>query len=174
MSAPFGIAFYAPLTELTVVREIGQGAYAVEAPTPHPLFGSYLVRATPTLGIVWVKGLGPEIENDNFGNATTAAVDRLAEQLVQRYGKAKNTDFLIQGSIWSDPQDWMSALEHNERYYSYSWERPAAPLLPDDLENIFIGAVPTGAHGAQVVLEYASRKLPEAEAELERQMAELL
>ncbi len=174
MSAPFGIAFYAPVTDLKVVSEIGQGAYAVEAPTPHPLFGSYLVRATPTFGVVWVKGLGAEIENDNFGTATTAAVDRIAEQLTHRYGKAKKTDFLMQGSIWSDPQDWMSALDHNERYYSYSWERTAAVQLPDDLESIFVGAVPTGTHGAQVVLEYASRKLPEAESELERQMADLL
>lgn len=174
MSSPFGIAFYVPLTQLTVLQELGQGAYIVEAPTSHPLFQSYVVRATPALGVVWVKGLGPEIDNDNFGTTTRAAVDRLAEQLTHKYGQPKKSDFLMQGSIWSEAQDWMAALNNNERFYHYSWERPAASQLPDDLENIFVGATSLGGYSAQVVLEYSSRRLPEAEAELERRMADLL
>lgn len=173
MSAPFGIAFHSPVSELSVVRELAQGGYVVEPPTPHPLFISYLVRATPTFGVVWVKGLGTVISSDNFGTATSGAVDRVAEQLTHRYGRPTKTDFLMPGSVWSDPQDWMTALNNNERYYSYIWERPTAEL-PEDLESIYVGATGDDGYAAQVVLEYASRKLPQAEAELERQMASLL
>jgi len=174
MSAPFGIAFYSPLSELTVLEELGQGAYAVQAPTPHPLFDTYLVRATPSLGVVWVKGLAPLIENDNFGTATCSAVDRLAEQLAHRYGRAKKMDMLLDGSIWNEPQDWMNGLNHRERFYSYLWEKAAVRELPEDLDTIYVGATPHEGYAAGVVLEYASPKLPLAEAELERQMADLL
>lgn len=174
MSAPFGIAFYAPLTGLTVLQELGQGAAFVEAPTPHPLFETYVVRATPALGVVWIKGLGPPIENDTFGTATCTAVDRLADQLAQKYGRAEKMDMLMAGSIWDQAQDWMNGLNHRERFYSYTWKRPKVRDLPDDLDTIYVGATPHDGYAAGVVLEYASLKLPLAEAELERQMSDLL
>lgn len=174
MFSPFGIAFHAPLDSLRVLSDLGQGVYVVEAPAPHPLFVSYVVRATPRLGIVWVKGLGAEIENDNFGTAAKGAADRIADQLAHKYGRAKKTDFLMQGSIWSEMQDWMSALNNNERYYCYNWGSDDGAHLPEGIESIFVGVVPMHGYAAQVVLEYASRKLTEAEADLERQMADLL
>ena len=58
MSAPFGITLYSPIETLSVVQDLGHGSYLIEAPSPHPMFDAYLVRATPALGVVWVKGLG--------------------------------------------------------------------------------------------------------------------
>ncbi|MGO4411287.1 MULTISPECIES: hypothetical protein [unclassified Brevundimonas] len=174
MFSPFGIAFGAPLDSLSVLSDLGQGGYIVEAPAPHPLFNRYVVRASPRLGIVWIKGVGAEIENDNFGTVTRGAADRVAEQLSQKYGRPKKTDFLMEGSIWSEVQDWMSALNNNERYYCYNWDAEEGARLPDGVESIFVGAVPVQGYAAQVVLEYASRTLADAEADLERQMADLL
>lgn len=174
MSSPFGIRFYSTITELQVLHDIGQYAYEVVAPGPHPLFKSYFVLSTPSLGIVWVKGITPQIENDNFGSETCATVDRIEMQLTQKYGRPKKRDLLMDGSIWTEPQDWMNGLTNRERFYSYSWKKSAIPQLPEDLDTIYIGAVPHDGLTAEVVLEYASPRLKEAEAELERQMSDLL
>lgn len=174
MSAPFGIILYSPIETLSVVQDLGHGNYLVEAPSPHPMFEAYLVRATPALGVVWVKGLGTDIENDNFGTATRTLIDRLTEQLAQKYGRSEKSDFLMNGSIWTEPQDWMNGLVSRERYYSSEWSRPGATQLPDDLESIFVGAIPQNGYCATMIIEYASRKLDQAEAEIERQLVDIL
>lgn len=173
MSAPFGIALYSPIEGLSVLNELGHGSYIVEAPTPHPMFETYLVRATPALGVVWIKGLGADIENDSFGTAACTLVDRITEQLAQKYGPAEKTDFLMDGSIWTEPQDWMNGIVHHERFYSSQWTRHQVKQLPEDLESIFVGAVPQ-SYCMMVAIEYASRKLEQANAEIERQLADLL
>lgn len=173
MSAPFGIEFYTPIESLNVIQELGQGAYIVAPATPHPLFETFVVRATPSLGVVWIKGITPAIENDNFGSDTRAMVDRLAEQLTQKYGAGERTDLLLNGSIWSEPQDWMSSLNNRERFYHVEWKAPRS-RLPDNLQSIFMGATPFENFGASIVVEYASRRSEEADAELERGMADFL
>lgn len=173
MSAPFGIEFYTPISALADSQEVGQGHYMVTPPKPHPMFEGYIVRATPSLGIVWIKAMTPTIANDKFGAATRGQVDRLAEQLTQKYGQGAKTDLLLAGSIWTDPQDWTSGLCERERFYNVVWEAPAV-RLPDNLEHIFVGATPVDGYDVMVVVEYSSRRLGEADAEMERVMADLL
>ena len=173
MSAPFGIEFYTPIDALADSQEVGQGHYMVRPPKPHPMFDGYIVRATSSLGIVWIKGMTPLIENDKFGADTRGKVDRLAEQLAQKYGRGTKTDLLLAGSIWTEPQDWTSGLCERERFYNVAWEAPAV-RLPDNLDSIFVGATPADGYAAMVVIEYASRRLGEAEAEIERDLADLL
>jgi len=174
MTSPFGIAFYTSLDQLADVNEVASGVYSVTAPSPHPAFGTYLVRATPSLGVVWIKGLGEAIGNDAFGGATRAAVDRLKEQLALRYKEPRKTDLLMQGSIWEDPKYWTMGLSANERYYSYTWDGSGGVSLPEDIATIYVGASAMSSDSAMVVIEYASRKLPEAEAEDDRRLADLL
>lgn len=174
MSAPFGIAFHSSIASLQVLQDLGQGIYVVQPDAPHPLFDVYAVQATPSLGVVWVKGITPCIENDNFGTATRAAVDRLADQLAQKYGPPEKMDMLLEGSIWNEPQDWMNSLNDRERVYSYSWEPEKVTQLPEDLECIFLGAVPHEGNAASIVLEYSSRRKEQADKDLEREMADLL
>jgi hypothetical protein len=174
MSAPFGITLYSPIETLSVTLDLGHGNYIVEAPRPHPMFETYVALATPALGVVWVKAIGAEIQNDNFGTEICTQVDRLAEQLTQRYGPAEKSDFLMEGSIWTEPEHWSQGVVAGERFYSSKWMRPRAQQLPDDLESIWAGAVDRDSYSTAVAVEYASRKLGQAKAEIERQLADLL
>jgi hypothetical protein len=174
MASPFGIAFYTSLDQLADANEMAPGVYSVTAPSPHPAFKTYLVRATPGLGVVWIKGLGEAIENDAFGGATRAAVDRLKEQLALRYKEPRKLDFLMHGSIWEDPKYWMMGLSANERYYSYTWDASGAGALPEDIASVYVGASAMSSDSAMVVIEYASRKLPQADAEDDRRLSDLL
>lgn len=100
MSAPFGIELYSPIHGYEVVTDIGQLKYAIIAPKPHPVFTSYIVQATPTLGIVWVKGNSDFRSVDAFGNTLRTEVDRIADQLALKYGRGRKTDFILSGALW--------------------------------------------------------------------------
>jgi hypothetical protein len=174
MTAPFGIAFYSRLEDLANVQKMQFGIYSVEPPSPHPLFTTYLVRATSSLGIVWIKGIGPDIENDAFGNATITAVDRVKDQVSLRYGTPEKLEGLLPGSTWEDPQYWTAGLASNERVYAYSWKRPEIDSLPEDIASVFVSALARDFSTTAVILEYSSTKITDADAEEEKEMSNLL
>jgi hypothetical protein len=101
-------------------------------------------------------------------------VDRIAEQLAQRYGAGKKTDLVFPGALWDEVQHWTNALGANERQYHYIWESRIQKTLPQDVETIFAGALAYDMYNTSAVLEYSSPKLKEAELESERNMADLL
>lgn len=174
MTAPFGIEFFSDLASLNVLQDFGQGKYAVSAPKPHPVFDTYVVQATPSVGIAWIKASAPIKQIDAFGNALRADVDRIALQLANKYGGGRKTDFLFSGALWNEPQYWMNALEDGQRVYSYVWERKANATLPEDLETVYVGAAAYGSGTGAVTVEYASIRMAEAEREIEAGLSDLL
>ncbi len=172
-TSPFGIRFFSPISDYETVSQLQQGMAVITPPNAHPLFSEYYVQVSGDLGVVWIKAFSNPIENDAYGRALTALVDRVASQLTQKYGEGDKTDLLFDGSIWNEPQDWSAALAAKERFYSYMWERPKSKKLPEDLASIFIGALMIEQQGFAVI-EYASSKLRDAEAEVERDLSALL
>jgi hypothetical protein len=175
MTAPFGIEFHLNISELNVLNRFPNNTFVVEAPAPHPLFKTYLVRTNSQEEVVWIKGVGEIVENDAYGAVIQGIVDRVADQLSQRYGRGQKTDSVNYGSIWGeDPQYWMHGLADNQRHFFHLWERPAAGSLPEDVHSIFLAAIAIDAYSSNAVLEYASPKLAAAEAEAEQGMANFL
>ena len=174
MTSPFGIPFFSDVHNLPILNEFGQNKFAVEAPTPHPLFQTYVVQATPALGVVWVKGLSEARMVDIYGNALRTEVDRVAQQLSGKYGHGAKTDLLMSGSFWEGPQYWMNSLADQQRLYFYLWDAKGRASLPEDLMNIYLGATGySGSEGA-VTLEYSSNRMDEAERETEIGMSDVL
>jgi hypothetical protein len=174
MSAPFGIQLFSDLSGFEILNDYGQAKYQITAPSPHPLFENYIVQATPSQGIVWVKGNAAAKIIDAFGNAVRAEVDRIASQLSGKYGKGRKSDFLLTGSIWDEPQYWMNALEDQTRIYAYIWDRSTGANLPDDLESVYVGAAAYGGGQGGATIEYSSTRISTAEAEIESGMSDFL
>jgi hypothetical protein len=174
MTAPFGIEFFSDLSSLNVLQDFGQGKYSVSAPKPHPLLDTYVVQATPASGIVWIKATAPVKQIDAFGNALRADVDRIAQQLTQRYGGSRKTDLLFTGALWNEPQYWMNALEDGQRIYAFVWERKGQATLPDDLDTVYVGAAAYGGGTGATTVEYSSSRMAEAEREIEAGLSDLL
>lgn len=174
MTAPFGIEFHSPVEGLEVVRDLGQGKYFVKPPKLHPSFESYVVQATPSVGVCWIKGISATMSNDAYGSQARQLHDTLRAQLEKRYGTGAYTDQLLSGSIWDDARYWTQALTANERHCFVSWERPLARLLPDDVESIFLGVSGLSSDDTSVCLEYSSVKMKQAEAELQDMLSDLL
>jgi hypothetical protein len=174
MIAPFGIEFFSPLESLEVTGDLGQNKYQVQPPSPHPLFQTYIVQATPSLGVVWIKGVSEPKAVDIFGNSLRADVDRVAQQLAGKYGAGRKNDMLLHGSFWEGAQYWMNALADHQRVYFYLWEAKERSALPDGLATIFAGATGYNSAEGAVTLEYASDRIEEAEQETEAGMSDLL
>lgn len=172
-TSPFGIRFFSPVSDYTVVDQLQQGKAEIAPPNAHPLFTHYYVQASRDLGVVWIKAISDPIANDRFGHALTSLVDRISSQLSQKYGEGDKMDFLFEGSIWNEPQDWSGGLEAKERFYNYNWSYPESKELPDDIASIFVGAIVIDGNG-YAVIEYSSSRLQEAEAEAERAQSALL
>lgn len=172
MSAPFGIEIYSPIESLKVLEETGP-RYVVAAPRPHPRFETYVVQATPNLGVCWVQGISYSVANDAFGAGVRSLKNELEAQISKRYGLGKSMDFLLPGSIWTDDRDYIMSLTQNERKTGTMWERPSVNL-PDDIEMIFLGVHGVGTDTAWVGLEYFSSKAELADAEIQDTFSDLL
>jgi len=174
MSAPFGIELFSNLDDLERLSDLGQAKYEVTATSPHPLFATYIVQATPSQGVVWIKANSAPKLVDAYGNALRGEVDRVAQQLANRYGPGRKSDILFSGALWDAPQYWMNALEDQTRVYGYLWDIKNGAKLPDDLETVYVGAAAYGGGEGAVTVEYASTRMAAAEDEIERDMSNLL
>lgn len=172
MTSPFGIPLFSSVDDLQTVADIGQGKYEVAAPKPHPSFNQYIVQATPALGIVWIKANSPARDIDAFGHSLVSEVDRIADQIAQRYGRPAKSDFLLPGSIWDGPQYWMNALADGQRFYSYLWERNGTTQLPEELVSVFVGASAYSSYEGVTTVEYATTAMAAAEAEVQRGLSD--
>lgn len=174
LTAPFGIEFGVNIENLNILSELDEGKYVVDPPSKHPMFSTYVVQATPKHGVVWLKALSDEIPNDSFGTATSAAVDKIAGQLANKYGTGKKTNILFHGALWDSPEYWMNSLEANERQYNFVWEKPRSSGLPGDLSTIFVSAIAFNSFEGGVIIEYASSKFEEAAEEFDKSQSDFL
>ena len=174
MSTPFGIELYKNVSELNAVDALVDMKFLIAAPNKHPMFDEYVVQATPTLGVVWIKGISAYKDVDPFGHNLCADVDRIADQLTLKYGNPKKSDFVLSGSLWDEPQYWMNALEEGTRYYCYLYSAESGANLPDDLESVYVGAMSGGNNVGAVTIEYSSPRVDEAHAEIQAGLADLL
>ncbi|RYX80498.1 hypothetical protein EON83_28290 [bacterium] len=174
MTAPFGIEMHSPVEQLEIISDLGQGRYSVTPPKVHPSFVTYIVQATPGIGVFWVKAISPPMENDSYGAQARQLKDQIHGQLSKRYGSGVAQDGLMPGSIWDEPRDWTRALNANERHCFVMWEANKSDTLPTDLESLFLGVSGLSPDDTSLCIEYASVRMKDAEAELQDMLSDLL
>jgi hypothetical protein len=70
------------------------------------------------------------IQVNSFGDQLKEEFKTIASQLEERYGPSETADFVKEGSVWRDPDDWMMGLRQKERVLQKFWKAPAkAPSL---------------------------------------------
>lgn len=174
MTAPFGIEMHSTVDQLEVVSDLGQGRYSVTPPKAHPSFTTYVVQATPSIGVFWIKAISTMMENDSYGSQARQLKDQIHSQLAKRYGPGIAQDGLLPGSIWDEPRDWAQALNANERHCFVMWEAENSNTLPEDLESVFLGVSGLSSNDTSLCIEYTSIRMKDAEAELQEMLSDLL
>ncbi len=123
--------FKAGMTKAQIVAIVGTKALTkVEgdmytfstAPTPHPEFEEYLCIISPEKGLLKVIALSKDIETNRFGEAVKEKFEQIQAGITKTYGNGDSFDRLEDGSLWTDPQDWMMGLLKKDRELVTYWK----------------------------------------------------
>jgi hypothetical protein len=150
----FGIAMGQSVDDLNATAVEAGWYKTTSPPKPHRLFPEVVVQATPKQGVCFVKGVGENFNSDSFGSEVRSRMNTVAEQIALKYGQPTTTDFLMPGSIWNEPDDWMMGLLKGERFYTISWDSKGNTGSLRSLRSIALVVSATSSDTAWIGLEY--------------------
>ncbi len=167
-AGPFGLEMGMSLKDIEGNPEkIGNGKYKLtNVPKPHSAFESYIVQVAPKSGLSWIKAIGKNISTSAYGTSLKSAFSEMEEKLENNYGDYKKMQFLMPGSIWDEPRDWMMALIKNERGHASVWNAEEGSTLPPDLDTVGLIASALSRDTGYLSIEYYFKNKEAAEAEL--------
>jgi hypothetical protein len=166
---PFGLSMGITLEQINEVhKQLSTEAYVVSVPNPHSAFDEYIVKISQTHGLYWIKAIGKTINTNSHGVGLQVEFNRFYEKLVSLYGSGKREEYLMPGSIWSEPQDYMMGLLKDEQNLYAVWDETntAFSELGNNLANVFLMAKALDSNSGFIVLEYSFTNEKLAEKEL--------
>lgn len=147
----FGIRAGTPVSQLRVILDAGDGAYAVTPPQPNPLFETYGVEAAPGVGVCKVFGIGQDIEHDRDGAKARQRVEQVVAALTARHGQPEgHADRIIASAIWDAPDEWSMAIQQRERDYVVRW----GPDTANNIEALQVQVTANRRHTTKVNVTY--------------------
>lgn len=160
-SGPFGLSMGMTLDQIKDKTGknpelVKDDFYKVTPPNTHDMFDSYIVQVSPIYGVVWIKAIGKDITTNGHGTQLKTAFENLVSSIERTYGKYEKTNFLLSGSIWDEPNDFMMGLMKKERYLIACWEKKHGSTLPDDIRLIGVSAKARSSSSGYISLEYYS------------------
>ena len=167
--APFGVTMGSQISKYPTCEKTElAGWYKCDSlPRSHAGFEFYSIQAHPKIGVCFVKGVGNDIKRDARGVMTRAAIKKLAEQIEQTYGPHDRTrDELSSRSTLKNPEDWMAAVEKDERTFSYDWTRGN---YPNDIDSIHVFARATSGETGYAVVEFYFKNDKQCDDELDKE-----
>ena len=124
-------------------------------PRPHPLFKTCRMAIDPDLGLVKLVVRSSVIRTSTYGDEIKSKFKEIREALNSKYGKCKTYDLLRIGSIWDEPQDWMTGLKKKERILVAIWTKGEQKLEKETLlKNINLSAVAVTVNKGVLFLSY--------------------
>ena len=149
------------------LQEVQPGLYQTsEVPKPHSALEFHVLQFGPSSGLAWIKAIGKTIETNELGTSLESAFDEMKKKLLKTYGSSENISYLMEGSIWSEPRDWMQGLLNGERMLAARWEAHSHKQLPDQLSTVFLVAQATDTSSGYIAIEYAFKNHEIAEEEI--------
>lgn len=156
-AGPFGLEPGLTIEQLRAIdpdiKEEDNNSFLMSVvPIPSKSFEMYRVYVHPTVGLVKLIAYGITIQTNRFGVALLAEFNRVESALSEQYGTAKNYNFLITGSIWKDPQDWMMGLVQEERILASFWTKDV--IKSDTVDSIGLVANALSSDKGYILIEY--------------------
>lgn len=152
---PFGLQSGAPLSSYDTSPLEDPGLYAFNSvPKPHPSFDTYRGIFHSSTGLCQIQAGTPIVTTNVYGSKAIQEFDALVASISTRYGKSERFDFLMEGSIWSEPGDWTMALKKDERKLQVWWDKESGSTVPDDIESIQLKAIGLSRDAVFFMLNY--------------------
>jgi hypothetical protein len=153
IAGPFGFDPGMPISKLTVVEDLGDEIYIVNAPSPDKDFVSYMILATPEDGLCKVIATGRTMTGDEDGSQVRAKMGAIINELNGKYGKNQTFDSL-QETVWTKPKDWGISLYLGFRTLATFWTKQIGSNLPADTTSVGVQAEATGAEKTNIAMIY--------------------
>lgn len=162
---PFGLYMGMSLEELNSnYDEVAPNTYQISTvPQPHSAFEQYLIKVSPKHGLFWIKAIGKTIVTSRHGIELKLDFQKIVEKLSGTYGKGEISDFLLPGSIWNEPEDFMMGLVNKERTLLSIWENHG---MKNNLKTIGVIGSAIDGNSGYISLEYYFENDAIAEQEL--------
>lgn len=168
IAGPFGLDKGMKQAELPKDAELIQKGYyrLKQVPNPHPAFDYYVVQVAESAGLCWIKAIGKDIATSSHGTTLRSEFRDLRSRLDNVYGASNETNTLLPGSIWNEPQDYMMGLVKKERFLFAEWKNSAGSQLKDGIESIGLVANALGSGKGYLTLEYSFENYQACETEI--------
>jgi hypothetical protein len=122
-------------------------------PKPHPDFGRYILKLTPSQGLCKVTAVSKIYETKDNGYDLKFEMSKLDEKIVAKYGNHVAIDLINEGSTWKSQNLWTRSIIKGDREYSFNW-RSGAVSLPDNIDRIVLTVKIEDSNHGRLVLEY--------------------
>lgn len=140
-------------------------------PKPNSAFENYAIVISPTVGLCQIRAIGKSMSSNSFGHQLRDEFTQMQTSLTSVYGRPEVLDFLMSGSIWKDPSDWMMALYKKERSLIAEWAGTSKEPLKNDVQNITMVARAENTGKGYVMLQYSFSNHDVCAAEQEERSA---
>lgn len=158
---PFGLAMgltaaqiQASGTTLTAIPEIPGLMRSSAAPLPNSSFSEYLYMFGSDSGLCKVIASTAPIAANPFGDQIKSTFDELSRAITEKYGAPESHQFVKNGSIWTDSNDWMMSLAKEERFHASYWTTAKIPEMPNNIVSIGLTARAESPYKGYVSLAY--------------------
>lgn len=168
MMGPFGLWMGMGLSDICGdVEELAPFKYRIYVvPKPHSAFDFYVLKVTPDHGLSWIKAVGKNVKTSCYGIELKSAFESMLARLSKVYGEADVSDFLMYESIWSEPRDWMQALEKGERVLLAKWGDDQSVVLKDHIKFVWLTASAVNDELGYISVEYEFNNGAAADSEI--------
>ena len=166
-AGPFGLSMGMKKSQIKGLEATGTPFMytATSVPTPSSQFKTYVMQVGDKNGLCMIKALSDTISTNRYGLALKSKFNLLNEALAKKYGKHKTQDFLMSGSIWNEPEDFMAGLTKDERYLRTYWDAEEQSTLSGNLKAIMLVASGLGHEKGVVYIQYEFENSEKCDAE---------
>jgi hypothetical protein len=142
LAGPFGLEMGMKPDQLKNLHSEGrEGEYDTDSPPkPHPRFTRYTLLFSRNSGLYGIVARTDEITTNDFGEQLQSVFEGLETPLTAKYGTPDKHDYLKDGSIWSEANEWMTGLVKEDRVLACFWTA-SKQKLPDNIDEIDFEAV---------------------------------
>jgi len=159
LAGPFGLDMGMTLQQVKKVSSIkpSKGSfiyYSAKLPKNHISFEKYVLYITPKNGLCKISAIGKDVTTSVYGNQLISEYEQIEKTLTSKYGKSDHKfDYLNNGSIWNNDNEWTMALKLKERMLQTPWAG-ISTSLPDSLKSVVLEAFASDANTGYFTVDY--------------------
>ena len=153
---PFGLAKGMTLEQIDRnAQQIDHGIYTtLKVPDNHSSFKRYALVIGPKAGLCKIKAVSYSISTNSSGDQLRKQYERMKGRLETIYGRGETMDFVEPESMWQAPEHFMMGLVEKDRILTTIWEGEGGSTFTDDIDVVFLRALPTRSDMGFLMLEY--------------------